>query len=648
MGPEKRLPLALFLCFVVILGLQLFTAKGKLSDEDKAKLAAQQAAALDDGGPALQAADEDAEASDQPQLEAWDRWVTFGTAGKPGYMAVHFDSYGGSVSEIRLGDHFTEVGFTDEEKANRDNWVQLVRPGVEPGRVLTTLMTLPSVQTRKRMAVDPSTVHWRGEELPDGGGVRFVHEDVKGLVLTKTIRPVPGTYDLRVELELGTTDAALEDTRIKLGLVAAVGMVATTQDAAYPEPQAVAAYVGEEPKTSKVDLKGKERRVTLKSADDDPIGYFGCQNKYFAMLMRPADEASGTALREAIKVPIYDVEWAKLNPMERDEGFRDLMVEGTVAFRAPAPGETVKRTYELYAGPKDATQFEGENAAFQSLLREDLGFFDGIATVILGYLRFLHGVVGNWGWAIILLTITVRLLLFPLQRKMQTSMARHATKMRRVQPKLDAVKEKYAKDPQRLRQEQAKLFQEEGAMPPIGGCLPIFLQIPIFFGLFSALRVAFDLRHQPFMGWIDDLSQPDRLITFENSYFFIEDAFNLLPILMVVLWIGQQKVMPKPASMNEQQAQMQKIMMWMPIMFGFFLYKYASGLSLYMITTSMFGIIESTVIRKVWPIDDSEQPKKPAKKGRFRQRMEELQKQAIAMQEEQQKMRAKQGGKKRR
>ena len=106
--------------------------------------------------------------------------------------------------------------------------------------------------------------------------------------------------------------------------------------------------------------------------------------------------------------------------------------------------------------------------------------------------------------------------------------------------------------------------------------------------------------------------------------------------------------MPKPAAVNEQQAQMQKIMMWMPIMFGFFLYNYASGLSLYMITTSAFGIVESTVIRRVWPIDETEQPKK---KSRFMARLEDLQKQAIVMQEQQQKARGQQGkggGKKRR
>ena len=650
MGPEKRLPFALFTCFVLIVGLQLLNAPAQVSEEDRAALE-QQIAGEESPAPVVPAADASEEdAPEQAAVDAWDEWLTFGAPGEPGYMQVHFDSYGGSASEIRLGNHFTRVGFDEAERAQRENWVRLVRPGVARGRIFTTLMVLPGVETAKRMAADPSKVHWRHEVLEEGEGVRFVHEDARGLVLTKTVRAVPGTYNLDVELAVSSSAPDLEGVSLKFSLVAAVGMQAATSDAAYSEPQAVAAYVSGDPKTSGLDLDGNPARETLKSAGDEPIGYVGCQNKYFAMLMRPADEVSGRALRESSKLAVEDFEWAQdaANRPDWEERFRDMLVEGTIAFKVPAGGESSARRYELFAGPKDASLFVGDDAIYQTLLREDLGFFDGIASVILGFLRFLHGIVGNWGWAIILLTLTVRMLLFPLQRKMQTSMARHATKMRRVQPKIDAVKEKYAKDPQKLRQEQARIFQEEGAMPPIGGCLPIFLQIPIFFGLFSALRVAFDLRHQPFMGWIQDLSQPDRLITFADTYPFVGDAFNLLPILMVVLWIGQQKVMPKPATMNEQQAQMQKIMMWMPIMFGFFLYNYASGLSLYMITTSAFGIVESTVIRRVWPIDETEQPKK---KSRFMARVEELQKQAVAMQEQQQKARGQQGkggGKKRR
>ena len=129
--------------------------------------------------------------------------------------------------------------------------------------------------------------------------------------------------------------------------------------------------------------------------------------------------------------------------------------------------------------------------------------------------------------------------------------------------------------------------------------------MPIFIGLFAALRSATDLRHQPFAGWIDDLSRPDALVEFAAPLagFFPLSAvtsFNLLPIIMVVVWIAHQKSMPKPADPNA--AQMQKIMTFMPILFGVMLYNYAAGLSLYMITSSLIGIFEAKVIKKKWPV----------------------------------------------
>jgi YidC/Oxa1 family membrane protein insertase len=265
---------------------------------------------------------------------------------------------------------------------------------------------------------------------------------------------------------------------------------------------------------------------------------------------------------------------------------------------------------------------------------EDLGFFDGIAGLLLTVLSALEGLVGNWGAAIILLTLLVRGVLFPINRRSQTAMAQHTTKMKRVQPKLNAVKEQYKDNPQKLRQEQAKIMQDEGAFPPLGGCLPMFLQIPVFFGLFSALRVSFDLRQASFL-WIEDLSMPDRLlrIDFNTHLPFIGtiEYLNVLPPLMVVLWILQQRLMPKPT--DEQAARMQKMMMWMPVLFGVFLYNYAGGLSLYMITSSLFGIAEYTIVRKIWPIDDAEKARKP---GKFMQRMREMQEQQARVQKQQQ------------
>lgn len=248
-----------------------------------------------------------------------------------------------------------------------------------------------------------------------------------------------------------------------------------------------------------------------------------------------------------------------------------------------------------------------------------------IAGLLLTVMQLLHGLTGNWGIAIILLTILIRVILFPLNRRSQTAMARYQKKMKRVQPKLNELKEKFADNPQKQRQEQARIMQEEGAFPPLGGCLPMFLQIPVFFALFSMLRTSFELRQADFGGWIHDLSQPDRMFKLGIQLPFVGDYleyFNLLPILMIISWVFQQRGMPTPT--DEQAARMQKMMMWMPVFMGVFLYNYAAGLSLYMITTSTLGIIEQRVIKKAWPIDDTELETKKRGCGPFSGLMENL------------------------
>jgi YidC/Oxa1 family membrane protein insertase len=189
-------------------------------------------------------------------------------------------------------------------------------------------------------------------------------------------------------------------------------------------------------------------------------------------------------------------------------------------------------------------------------------------------------------------------------------MARYQRKMKRIQPQIEELKKRYAKDPQKLRQEQAVLMQKEGAFPPLGGCLPMFVQIPVFFGLFAALRVSFDLRQAPFYAWITDLSKPDHLLRLDLNLPLLGSIpyLNLLPLVMVVLWVAQQMMMPKPP--DEQQARIQRMMLFMPVVMGVFLYNYAAGLSLYMITQSGLGIVEQVVIKRFWPLDDTEKPAK--------------------------------------
>lgn len=222
------------------------------------------------------------------------------------------------------------------------------------------------------------------------------------------------------------------------------------------------------------------------------------------------------------------------------------------------------------------------------------GLFNPIGRLILWLLGVAHKIAGNYGWAIILTTFFIRLCLFPLTKKSQVSMARMAN----LQPKLTVLRERFADDPSKQQQETMKLFKEHG-VNPLSGCFPILMQLPIFIGLYSVLDISIDFRHAPFIAWIKDLSQPDKLIAFQhpiNLGITSISEFNLVPIVMTVTWFLQSYYAPRPQ--DPKLASQQKMMMFMPIVFGLLCYSLASGLSLYLFVNSLLAMIEQKIIKK--------------------------------------------------
>jgi YidC/Oxa1 family membrane protein insertase len=267
----------------------------------------------------------------------------------------------------------------------------------------------------------------------------------------------------------------------------------------------------------------------------------------------------------------------------------------------------------LASAPADAADWAQD---FTRVYKAALGMFAFVGRMVLALLHGLHAVVGSWGWAIVLMTVCVRLLLFPINRRSQISMRRHGEAMARIKPKLDELKEKFKDKPQEYAAAQMALMKREKVpMLPLGGCLPLFLQIPVFYGLFSGLRASIDLRQAPFL-WVADLSLPDHLITFSspivNPMKWFEacaccvppgmsdtiSGLHLLPILMTLAWVANSMAMPKPENETPEQAQQRKMMLFMPLLFGFTMYGYAAGLSLYWLTSSLVGIVESKIIKR--------------------------------------------------
>ncbi len=645
---EKRLSLALFLSFLVLVGWSLFNAgpdpavrpEGAARPPEAGAAAAAETPAFE---PTAEVVAEDAE-----------RELVFetGAPGQRGTYRMRFTNRGARLLELRLGDYFVEGGLGPELRARPENWVPLLAPVATPEGTSGSFAVAASASAQDLLGPVPlEEALWtlRRLEGPDGRptGAEFTYAPGTGAIFTKRVQVVPGTHELEFSFGLanaGGPRAGMRQFRIT---PAASLQRISDEDPFYVGPKALACY--REGKDEPV-LRQKERRESPGrdvrgsfSGGGQPL-FVGVHDKYFALLMRPAEGSAGALIGTGWR-RVRDVEFARANPEQADASYRAIDAVADLELFLPGAGEPpVVARFSVYAGPKDRRALVESYAPFGKVIEEDLGFFSGIARLILSIVGLCHKLVGNWGWAIILMTLLVRLMLFPINRRSQTAMARFQTKMKRIQPRIDEVKQRYEKDPAKARAEQHRIMQEEGAFPPLGGCLPIFLQIPIFIGLFAALRVDFDLRQAPFALWIQDLSIPDRMLRIDfNTYLpFIGtiEYFNLLPILMVVLWIWQQRSMPTPT--DPQQARMMKMMAFMPILFGFMLYNYAAGLSLYMMTSSAFGIVEIKVIKKLWPIDDRELAKKS--KGFFGKLMEQQLEQARRMQEQQQRARQQKPG----
>lgn len=209
-------------------------------------------------------------------------------------------------------------------------------------------------------------------------------------------------------------------------------------------------------------------------------------------------------------------------------------------------------------------------------LAVDFGFFAVLAVPILRGLQFIHNYIPNYGIAIILLTILIRLITFPLQYKSFKSMK----KMQLIQPELNRIKEKYKDEPQKMQKETMDLFKKAGANP-LSGCLPLLLQMPFFFAIYRVLYSAVELVGAPFYGWIHDLS--------------IHDPFYVLPVLMGIAMFAQQKLTPQ-TSMDPTQ---QKIMLFMPIIFAFIMKSLPAGLVLYIFVSTVVGIAQQAIVYKM-------------------------------------------------
>lgn len=273
-----------------------------------------------------------------------------------------------------------------------------------------------------------------------------------------------------------------------------------------------------------------------------------------------------------------------------------------------AAGESISHSYTVFSGPKRPDLLEKyQFAELPTYSLRDFvyyGWFGAVAKAMIGLLHVFYGWVGNYGVAIVMLTILVRGCMFPISRNQAKSMA----KMQVLKPEMDRLKEKYKGDQQKQAAAMQDLYRKHG-VNPLAGCLPMLIQLPIFLGLYRGLAVDIELRQAPLFSesiqWCSNLAAPDMLYDWSwfmpgfvnraEGFFGLGPYLNILPLITVGLFLLQQKlVMPEPT--NEQAALQQKIMKYMMVFMGLMFYKVPSGLCLYFIASSLWGIAEKKMI----------------------------------------------------
>jgi YidC/Oxa1 family membrane protein insertase len=390
--------------------------------------------------------------------------------------------------------------------------------------------------------------------------------DVDGVAVTKTYVFSADSYllRLRIEIENGTR-AQLEPTFELLW------HAQRRPGPDFTDQALVALHDGAVART-RLDGFGKPGFLGGGGAPESQVfpsgvDWAGAELRYFLMAFLPeSPRDAGAAL-----VPVRPGDTAEVQL-------------GYAPIQLP-PGNSAAREYRGYLGPKEHERLLAVGAHLDRSIDQGWAWMAPVTNFFAWMLRACYAVIPNYGVAIILLTILVRVVTAPLTTRQMRSMKR----MGELSPRLKELQEKHKDDRQKQSEEMMKLYRETG-VNPLGGCLPLVLQFPVFIGLYYALQSSIDLRQAPFFGWIDDLSRPESLFTLPG--------FNLpvriLPLIMGATMVLQQRM--TPTTMDPQQARM--MMTIMPIMFTVLFYQFPSGLVLYWMVSNLLAIAHQAWVNR--------------------------------------------------
>ncbi len=376
-----------------------------------------------------------------------------------------------------------------------------------------------------------------------------------GLQVQKTLTFHPDSYVIDMEITLTNTKGETIAIAPKVYLGTGNEMVETES---HPQPKEGGWFVAKEGDFESIDSGDLEDPITVPT----PPQWAAIYSTYFIQGFKPLGGQP------------FNLIVAALPGQFRDQDILIPSFSHQETAQTLAAGSSLARGFQFYMGPKEMAEMEKFDTHFPAAL--DLGWLDFLAHPILALLRWWQSYVDNWGIAIILLTITVRTAMFPLALKGMKSMKR----MAHLSPRMKHLREKYKKDKDRLNKEIMALYAKN-KINPMGGCLPLLLQVPIFIALYQSLLPAIELRHQRFFFWMDNLSAADHTL--------------ILPALMGVTMFIQQHLTPQP-NVEPMQAKMMK---WMPVVMVFFFLDMPMGLVLYWVASNTFSILQQLIFNKV-------------------------------------------------
>ena len=317
-----------------------------------------------------------------------------------------------------------------------------------------------------------------------------------------------------------------------------------------------------------------------------PVKWVGIHNRFFTMCTIPMEGATGGQ--------VYSTKTNQPLPNDpHEEGEQYVHLTGVLAslqFDAKVlqPGESIVQQFTTYAGPKEYQVLKAHSQTFKKTSLESTmgfdGFFGFFATILLRSMNGIHSFGLGYAMCIIVITIIIKILFWPLTKKSTVSMKRMAA----YQPQMAEIREKYKDDPQKMNKRIME-FMREHKINPMGGCLPILIQLPVFFGFFTMLRSAAELRGAEFL-WACDLSQTDT-VAYVAGF-----PINPLPMIMGVTMLLQARMTPVSPTADATQ---QKIMKYMPLMFIVILYNFSAGLTLYWTLSNMLSIVQTKLTRNI-------------------------------------------------